>query len=120
MGLILEMATLVGVVVILAGGKSRREAGWGVLVGLLAVVGLVLFGGMGVVVSTSLRYFVRLRCKQKNKGWDRPACDSRAWTTFTDTCNRHICLRLASASRCRDGGWIRRGFCALLVAPLWF
>ncbi|OIW23702.1 hypothetical protein CONLIGDRAFT_140595 [Coniochaeta ligniaria NRRL 30616] len=46
---IMELATLVGIVVILSGGKARREAGWRVLAGLLAVVGLVLFSGMAVV-----------------------------------------------------------------------
>lgn len=48
---ILELATLVGIVVILSGGKARRETGWRILAGLLGVVGLVLFSGMAVVVS---------------------------------------------------------------------
>lgn len=50
---ILELISLVGVVVVLAGGKARWEAGWRVLAGLLAVVALVLFSGMAVVVSCS-------------------------------------------------------------------
>ena len=54
LAMILEMATLVGVVVILAGGKARREAGWRILAALLAVGGLVLFSGMSVVVSPTL------------------------------------------------------------------
>jgi hypothetical protein len=48
---IMELATLVGIVVILSGGKARREAGWRILAALLGLVGLVLFSGMAVVVS---------------------------------------------------------------------
>lgn len=48
---IMELAALMGVVVVMAGGKARREAGWGVLAGLLGLCGVLLFGGMAVVVS---------------------------------------------------------------------
>jgi hypothetical protein len=51
---ILEIAALVGIVVVLAGGKARREAGWRALAGLLGVVGLLLFSGTAVVVSLTL------------------------------------------------------------------
>lgn len=51
---ILELVSLVGTVVILSGGKARREAGWRVLAGLLVVVGLVLFAGMALVVSAPI------------------------------------------------------------------
>ncbi|KAB5572604.1 hypothetical protein GE09DRAFT_1054667 [Coniochaeta sp. 2T2.1] len=46
---ILELAALVGIVLVMSGGKRRREEGWGVVAGLLAAVAVVLLGGMGVV-----------------------------------------------------------------------
>jgi hypothetical protein len=51
LAVILELAAVVGFVVILAGGKARRESGWKILGGLLGVVAVVLFSGMAVVVS---------------------------------------------------------------------
>jgi hypothetical protein len=62
LGIILELAALVGIVVILAGGKARRESGWRILAGLLAVVCLVLFSGMGLVVSPA-------RLRDMPEGW---------------------------------------------------
>jgi hypothetical protein len=46
-----ELATLVGFLVILAGGRVKREGGWKVLGGLLAAVAAAQFVGMAVVVS---------------------------------------------------------------------
>ncbi|KAH6636803.1 hypothetical protein F5144DRAFT_195657 [Chaetomium tenue] len=44
-----ELATLVGFLVILAGGRIKREGGWKVLGGLLAAVAAAQFLGMAVV-----------------------------------------------------------------------
>ena len=50
---VLELAALVAVAAVLAGGRARREGqrGWAVVVGLMGAVGMVLFAGMGIVVS---------------------------------------------------------------------
>jgi hypothetical protein len=44
-----ELATLVGFLVILAGGRIKREGGWKVLGGLLTVVAAAQFVGMAAV-----------------------------------------------------------------------
>ncbi|KAK4039453.1 hypothetical protein C8A01DRAFT_36581 [Parachaetomium inaequale] len=44
-----ELATLVGFLVILAGGRVKREGGWRVLGGMLAAVAMAQFVGMAVV-----------------------------------------------------------------------
>ena len=51
-----ELATLVGFLVILAGGRVKREGGWKVLGGLLAAVAAAQFVGMAVVVSLLFRF----------------------------------------------------------------
>lgn len=48
---ILEMATLVAYVVVIVGGKQKRETGWKVLVFLLMIVGIVQCASMAMVVS---------------------------------------------------------------------
>lgn len=50
--MVLELVAIVGLVVILAGGKQRRQSGWKVLGVLVGAVGVVLFAGMAIVVST--------------------------------------------------------------------
>lgn len=45
-----ELATLVGFVVTIGGGSVKREYGWKVLAGLLALVSVVQFAAMGLVV----------------------------------------------------------------------
>jgi hypothetical protein len=49
-----ELAAVVGFVIIMAGGKVKRQGGWKVLGGLLAVVAAAQFVGMAVVVSFPL------------------------------------------------------------------
>ncbi|KAJ4396147.1 hypothetical protein N0V93_000365 [Gnomoniopsis smithogilvyi] len=44
-----ELATLVGFVVTIGGGKVKREYGWKVLSGLLATVAVVQFAALGLV-----------------------------------------------------------------------
>ncbi|KAL2258181.1 hypothetical protein VTK26DRAFT_8621 [Humicola hyalothermophila] len=46
---VLELATLVGFLIIMAGGKISRQSGWKVLGGLLVILAAVEFAGMGVV-----------------------------------------------------------------------
>ena len=46
-----ELAALVGFVIIMAGGKVKRQGGWKVLGGLLGLVAAAQFAGMAVVVS---------------------------------------------------------------------
>ena len=46
-----ELATLVGFLIIMAGGKVQRQGGWKILAGLLVAVAVVQFLGMAFVVS---------------------------------------------------------------------
>lgn len=46
---VVELATLVGFVVTIGGGSVKREYGWKVLCGLLAVVSVTQFAAMGLV-----------------------------------------------------------------------
>ncbi len=57
---IAELAALVGFVIIMAGGKVKRQGGWKVLGGLLGTVAAAEFVGMAVVVS--LDFFPLLTC----------------------------------------------------------
>jgi len=49
LSIILELATLVGFVVVLAGGKQSRESGWKVVLPLLMLAAVAQIGGMGIV-----------------------------------------------------------------------
>jgi hypothetical protein len=53
---VLELATFVAFAVVLLGGRSNRDNGWKMCVGLLAVVVVCQIAAMGIVVS----FFVSL------------------------------------------------------------
>lgn len=55
---VMELVTLVAYVVVLAGGKQKRENGWKVLAFLLAVVGALQCASMAIVVGVVLRCWV--------------------------------------------------------------
>jgi hypothetical protein len=48
---IIELATLIAYAVIILGGKQRRDFGWKVVCGLLAVGAIVQCASMAIVVS---------------------------------------------------------------------
>jgi hypothetical protein len=48
---VLELATFVAFAVVLLGGRSNRDNGWKMCVGLLAVVVVCQIAAMGIVVS---------------------------------------------------------------------
>lgn len=48
---VIEMATIVAFVVVLAGGREKRVNGWKVLAGLLGILGLLQCAGMAIVVG---------------------------------------------------------------------
>ncbi len=48
---VLEGMTLIAYVVILAGGKQKRESGWGVLSGLHVLCAALQCAGMAIIVS---------------------------------------------------------------------
>lgn len=48
---VVELATAVSFVVVMAGGKYKREEGWMLIAGLLIADAVVEFAGMGIVVS---------------------------------------------------------------------
>ena len=47
---VIEGMTLITFIVILAGGKQKRETGWKVLSALLVLVGLIQCAGMTLIV----------------------------------------------------------------------
>jgi hypothetical protein len=47
----LELATLVAYVVVILGGKQKREGGWKVLASMLLLVGVVQCASMAIVVG---------------------------------------------------------------------
>jgi hypothetical protein len=47
---VLELATIVAYLMVIAGGKQKREIGWRVLAFLLVLVGVVQCGAMAIVV----------------------------------------------------------------------
>ena len=49
--IVLEGMTLITYIVILAGGKQKRERGWKILSGLHALVGALQLAGMAIIVS---------------------------------------------------------------------
>lgn len=50
---VMEGVTLIAFLVVIAGGRQKREQGWKVLTGLLLLVGMVQCAGMALIVSTS-------------------------------------------------------------------
>ena len=48
---VIEGMTLIAFVVVLGGGKQKREVGWKVVSGLLLLVGLIQCTGMALMVS---------------------------------------------------------------------
>jgi hypothetical protein len=51
---VLELATLVAYVVVILGGKQKREGGWRVLAGMLLLIGLVQCASMAIVVCYTI------------------------------------------------------------------
>lgn len=49
---VLEMVVLVGFVVVLSGGKQKRESGWKLLASMLFVVAVVQCASMGLMVCS--------------------------------------------------------------------
>lgn len=50
---VIEGMTLVAFIVVVAGGKQKREQGWKVICGLLVLSGLIQCAGMAIIVSIS-------------------------------------------------------------------
>ena len=48
---VIEGMTTIAYIVIMAGGKQKRESGWKVLTGLHAVVALLLGASLSIIVS---------------------------------------------------------------------
>lgn len=49
--IVIEGMTLIAFIVVLAGGKQKREQGWTVVSGLLLLAGLIQCAGMAIIVS---------------------------------------------------------------------
>lgn len=63
---VLELATLVAFGVVLLGGRSNREQGWKMCVGLLGVVVVCQVAAMGIVVSFCLHLCAVLIKREDN------------------------------------------------------
>jgi len=66
---VLELVTLVAYLVVILGGKQKRETGWKVLVFLLMVIGVVQCASMSIVAylfDNDDRFFVGWTL---DKGW---------------------------------------------------
>ena len=50
---VMEGMTIIAYIVIIAGGKQKREGGWKILAGFHVLVGLLLGAGMSIIVSAS-------------------------------------------------------------------
>ena len=64
--IVMEGMTLIAFMVMLAGGKQKRERGWKVLSGMLVLVALIQCAGMALIVSVRLCFDlgeVKLRAK---------------------------------------------------------
>jgi hypothetical protein len=55
---VMDLVTIVGFLVIVAGGKEKREMGWRLLCGMLGVVAALQFGAVAVAVSLGLSLIV--------------------------------------------------------------
>lgn len=53
LAIVAELVTLVTFLIVMAGGRQKREAGWRVLGVMLGVIGLLEVMGMGFVVCSS-------------------------------------------------------------------
>lgn len=91
---VLELVTIVAYVVVLAGGRQKRENGWRVLSFLLVVVGLLQCASMAIVVRENLR---------------------RVWMLLT--WYRHTCSIMTTDSSLA-GSWTSRGFFAQFLGAL--
>lgn len=49
---IIELATLVAYIVVILGGKQKRDKGWKIVTGLLAIAALTQLVSMSIVVSS--------------------------------------------------------------------
>ena len=85
---VLELVTLVSYLVVILGGKQKRETGWKVLTFLLMLVAIIQCAAMAIVVSDPC--------------WFR--------TTLADNF-RHISTTMMTDSL-RVGSWIKDGFFA--------
>lgn len=54
---VLEGMTFVAFIVMIVGGKQKRESGWKLLSGFLMLVGIVQCAGMALIVSIKNRWF---------------------------------------------------------------
>lgn len=63
---VMEGMTLIAFLVVIVGGKQKRESGWKILTGLLVLAALIQCTAMALVVSFSLFLFT-FRCRQNDR-----------------------------------------------------
>ena len=64
-GVVMEGMTAISYIVIIAGGKQKRESGWHILAGLHVIVGVLLGAALSIIVSRSVAnsYYIYVRKK---------------------------------------------------------
>ena len=92
LAVVLEGMTLIAFVVMLAGGKQKRESGWRIVCAFLCIVGVVQCAAMAFMVKPP----------------ERDGLGKRGETLMA---TRHSCTTTTSASS-RAGNWTRAGRCA--------
>ena len=96
--IVIEGMNLIVYIIILAGGKQKRESGWKFLAGLHMIVAALQVAAMAIIVSV-LFWQIRL------DGVSR-------WVGAYDSLNRHISMITTIASSL-VGNWILHGSIAL-------
>lgn len=74
---VLEGMTLIAYLVIMLGGKQKREQGWKVLSGCLVLVGAVQCAGMAIIVSVAPFRFFSKDGSEGPRG--EVAVEAKAW-----------------------------------------
>ena len=144
---VLEGMTLIAYVVIMLGGKQKREQGWKVLSACLLAVGAVQCAGMGIIVSADVCLLsewrgLALRCccpapggggggvgfAGFGSGWwgaggGKASCgiESEDWAdrAVCGCGSRRTCTTTMTASS-PAGASTRRGSCARSAGASWF
>lgn len=70
---VVELATAISFLVVMLGGKYKREEGWFVIAGLLIADAVIEFAGMGIVVSIRLNLGILARSSLFLRNVEMPA-----------------------------------------------
>lgn len=103
--IVIEGMTLIAYIIILAGGKQKRESGWKVLAGLHVIVAALQVAAMAIIVSLM----------SGKLSW----VTIFAWVEAYDPLNRHTSTKMTIVSFL-VGNWILHGSIALSAGAFSF